>query len=144
MSYSEQFKEHIEYTFNGFCKTVLYHETLNAYRDLQRKQRREISLEYIITETSFEPSTTDEYFQAAYKSTEFQVRGQTVIIENERLAVALSKLSAQRREIVLLYYLCGYIDKAIGELYGYCRSTTNYQRQAALKQLRKELEHEER
>ena len=66
MSYSEQFKEHIEYTFNGFCKTVLYHEALNAYRDLQRKQRHEISLEYIVEETTFEPSATDEYFRAAY------------------------------------------------------------------------------
>ena len=142
MSYSEQFKEHIEYTFDGFCKTVLYHEALSAYRDLHRKQWHEISLEYIITETSFEPSAMDEYFQAAYKPTEFQVRGQTVVIDNERLAVALSKLPERRREIVLLYYFCGYIDKAIGNLYGYCRSTTNYQRQAALKQLRKELEYE--
>ena len=121
MSYSEQFKEHVEYTFNGFCKTVLYHEALNAYRDLQRKQQHEISLEYIIAETSFEPSAVDEYFQAVYKST----AGRTVIIDNERLATALSKLSAQRREIVLLYYFCGYIDKAIGKLYGHCRSTTN-------------------
>lgn len=143
MSYSEQFKEHIEYTFNGFCKTVLYHEAINVYRDLQRKQRHEISFEYIVTETSFEPSITDEYFQAAYKPTEFQVRGQTIVIDDERLAVALSKLSAQRREIVLLYYFCGYRDMTIGKLYGYCRSTTNYKRQAALKQLRKELEHEE-
>ena len=144
MSYSEQFKEHIEYTFNGFCKTVLYHEALNAYRDLQRKQRHEISLEYIITETSFEPSAVDEYFQAVYKPTEFQVRGQTVVIDDERLATALSKLSPRQREIVLLYYFCGYKDMAIGKLCGYCRSTTNYQRQAALKQLRKELEREKR
>ena len=144
MSYSEQFKEHIEYTFNGFCKTVLYHEALNAYRDLQRKHRHEISLEYIITETTFEPSAMDEYFQAVYKPTEFQVRGQTIVVGNERLAAALPKLSARRQEIVLLYYFCGYRDKAIGKLYGCCRSTTNYQRQAALKLLRKELEHEER
>lgn len=144
MSCSEQFKEHIEYTFNGFCKTVLYHEALNAYRDLRRKQRHEISLEYIVAETTFEPSATNEYFQAAYEPTEFQVRGQTVVVDNKRLTVALSKLSAQQREIVLLYYFCGYIDKAIGKLYGYCRSTTNYQRQVALKQLRKELEHEKR
>ncbi|MCH5263668.1 MAG: sigma-70 family RNA polymerase sigma factor [Lachnospiraceae bacterium] len=143
MSYSEQFKEHIEYTFNGFCKTVLYHEALNAYRDLQRKQRHEISLEYIVAETSFEPFEADEYFQVAYKPTVFQVQGQTVIIGNERLATALSKLSEQRQEIVLLYYFCDYRDKVIGKLYGYCRSTTNYQRQAALKQLRKELEDEE-
>ena len=133
MSYSEQFKEHIEYTFNGFCKTVLYHEALNAYRDLQRKQRHEIPLEYIIAETSLEPSTADEYFQTAYKPTVFQVRGHTVVIDNERLAAALSKLSARRRKIVLLYYFCGYRDMAISKLYGYCRSTTNYQRLAALR-----------
>lgn len=144
MSYSEQFREHIEYTFNGFCKTVLYHEALNVYRDLQRKQRHEISLEYIVAETTFDLSATDEYFRAAYKPTEFQVQGQTIVLDDERLAIALSKLSARRQEIVLLFYFCGYRDMAISKLYGYCRSTTNYQRQAALKQLKKELEHEKR
>ena len=42
MRYSERFMEHIEYTFNAFCKIVLRHETINAWRDLKRKEKQEI------------------------------------------------------------------------------------------------------
>ena len=45
MRYSEQFMEHIEYAFNAFCKIVLRHEAINAWRDLKRKEAREISLD---------------------------------------------------------------------------------------------------
>ena len=44
MRYSEQFMEHIEYAFHAFCKVVLRHEAINAWRDLKRKMEREISL----------------------------------------------------------------------------------------------------
>ncbi len=43
MRYSEQFMEHIEYAFHAFCKIVLRHEAINAWRDLKRKEAREIS-----------------------------------------------------------------------------------------------------
>ncbi len=43
MRYSEQFMEHIEYAFHAFCKVVLRHEAINAWRDLKRKEEREIS-----------------------------------------------------------------------------------------------------
>ena len=36
MRYSEQFMEHIEYAFHAFCKVVLRHEAMNAWRDLKR------------------------------------------------------------------------------------------------------------
>ena len=42
MRYSERFMEHIEYAFNAFCKIVLRHETVGAWRDLKRKEEREI------------------------------------------------------------------------------------------------------
>ena len=45
MSYSEEYKEHIEYTFNAFCKVVLRNAALNAYRDFGRKQKHEVSLD---------------------------------------------------------------------------------------------------
>ena len=45
MRYSEQFMEHIEYAFNAFCKIVLRYEAINAWRDLKRKEAREISLD---------------------------------------------------------------------------------------------------
>lgn len=48
MRSSEQFMEHIKYVFNAFCKIVLRHEAINAWRDLKRKEEREISLDYLM------------------------------------------------------------------------------------------------
>lgn len=145
MRYSEQFMEHIEYAFNAFCKIVLHHEVINAWRDLKRKEVREISLDYLMAERYFEPSAMDSYFEKREKPTAFLVLGKEVIVDNERLAIALSRLPELRREVLLLYYFVGYRDEAIGKLYGRCRSTINSRRNVALKQLRKEwekLEHE--
>ena len=146
MRYSEQFMEHIEYAFHAFCKIVLRHEAINAWRDLKRKEAREISLDYLMSERYFEPSAMDSYFEKQDKPTVFIVLGKEVIVDDERLATALSKLPELRQEVLLLYYFIGYRDKAIGRLYGRCRSTINHRRNVALKQLRKEwekLKHEE-
>ena len=146
MRYSEQFMEHIEYAFNAFCRIVLHYEAINAWRDLTRKEVREISLDYLMSERFFEPSDMDNYFEKQDKPTAFLVLGKKVIVDNERLATALSRLPKLRREVLLLYYFVGYRDEAIGRLYGRCRSTINSRRNVALKQLRKEwerLEHEE-
>ena len=146
MRYSEQFMEHIEYAFNAFCKIVLRYEAINAWRDLKRKEAREISLDYLMSERFFEPSAMDNYFEKQDKPTAFFVLEKEVIVDNERLATALSRLPKLRREVLLLYYFVGYRDEAIGRLYGRCRSTINSRRNGALKQLRKEwekLEHEE-
>ena len=140
MRYSEQFMEHIEYAFNAFCKIVLRYEAVGAWRDLKRKEAREISLDYLMTERFFEPSAMDRYFEKQDKPTVFFVLGKKVIVDNERLAKALSKLPKLRREVLLLYYFIGYRDEAIGRLYGRCRSTINRRRNVALKQLRKEWE----
>lgn len=146
MRYSEQFMEYIEYAFNAFCKIVLRHEAINAWRDLKRKEEREISLDYLMSERYFEPSAIDSYFEKHEKPTIFLVLGKEVIVDDERLATALSRLPELRREVLLLYYFVGYRDEAIGRLYRHCRSTINTRRNVALKQLRKEwerLEHEE-
>lgn len=146
MRYSEQFMEHIEYAFNAFCKIVLRHEAINAWRDLKRKEGREISLDYLMSERYFEPSAMDSYFEKVDKPTIFPVLGKEVIVDNERLAKALSRLPKLYREVLLLYYFLDYRDEAIGSLYGRCRSTINHRRNLALKRLRKEwekLKHEE-
>lgn len=145
MRYSEQFMEHIEYAFNTFCKVVLRNAARNAYRDLERKQKYEISLDYLMSETPFEPFTTDSYFEQ-YEPTDFVVKGQEIIVVSKRLANALSKLPEQRRTVLLMYFFLGYTDTEIGKEYGRSRSTANYWKLSALKNLRKELEktyHEE-
>ena len=146
MIYSEEYYEHIEYTFAAFCKVVLHNTAINAYRDFGRKQKREVSLEYLISETPLEPVTTDTYFKQYDQPTAFVAKGQEIVIASKRLADALSKLTAQRRNVLLLCFFFGYTDIQIGKEYGRNRSTANYWKLAALKQLRKEmerLEHEE-
>lgn len=150
MIYSEEYKEHIEYTFAAFCKVVLHNAAMSAYRDFGRKQKREVSLEYIISETPLEPFTTDTYFEHYFEQydqpTVFVVKGQKFVVASKRLADALLKLTDHRRNVLFLYYFFGYTDAQIGKKYGRSRSTANYWKFAALKQLRKEmerLEHEE-
>lgn len=63
MIYSEEYKEHIEYAFAAFCRIVLRNAAVSAYRDFGRKQKHEVSLEYLMSETSFEPFSTDTYFE---------------------------------------------------------------------------------
>ena len=56
----KEYKEHIQYTHNAYCRIVIRHASIDAARMLFAKWKREISLEYL-TEEKFVPlSTTDE------------------------------------------------------------------------------------
>ena len=96
-----------------------------AYRDLGRKQKREVSLDYLMSETSFEPFATDNYFeQYVYeKPTVFVVQGKEVVVTSRRLADALANLSEQRRTVLLMNFFLGYSERKIGNEYGRSRST---------------------
>ena len=115
MIYSEEYKEHIEYTFAAFCKVVLRNAAMTAYRDFGRKQKREVSLEYLISETPLEPFTTDTYFEQYEQPTVFVVKGQAFVVASKRLADALLKLTDHRRNVLFLYYFFGYTDAQIGQ-----------------------------
>lgn len=140
MRYSEEYKEHIEYTFAAFCKVVLRNAAITAYRDFGRKQKREVSLDYLLSETPFEPFTTDNYFERYDKPTVFVVNEQEIVVAGKRLANALCSLSEQRRTVLLMYFFLRYTDEKIGREYGRSRSTVNYWKLAALRQLRKAWE----
>lgn len=133
-------REHIQCQFAAFCKVVFRNATCTYFRDLGRKRKREISLEYLTEQTHFEAHSTDEYFIKHDIPTDFIVQGQIVAVDDERLAKALFCLSEQRREIILLYYFLHYKDYQLAALLECPRSTVQYQRQAALNQLRKEME----
>ena len=140
MMNTEQYREHIERTFNAFCKIVLYHAALGAYKKIRRKQQFEVSLDYL-REFDFEPvMTTDEYFVKYDMPTAFTVRGETVIVESEQLAAALLRLPEKRQEVLFLQYYLGYSDEEIGKLFGVCRSTIFRRRKRALRLLRQEME----
>lgn len=86
----------------------------------------EISLDYLMSETSFELFTTDTYFEQYDTPTVFVIRGKKVIVGSKRLADALCRLSEQQRTVLLMYFFLGYTDTQIGNEYGHCRSTANY------------------
>ena len=139
MMNSEQYREHIEHTFNAFCKIVLYHAALGAYKKLRKKQQFEVSLDDL-REFDFEPVTTTEYFVKYDVPTAFTVRGKTVIVESEQLAAALLRLPEKRREVLFLWYYLDYSDEEIGKMCGICRSAVFRRRKIALRLLRKEME----
>ena len=103
MPCTEAYKEHIMYTFNGFCKTVIHYAALNAWRDRSRRRQKEISLEYLTEEKFYPLGTTDEYFEAPYEEYPVTICGQTVILTNGELAAALLSLPERNREIMLMY-----------------------------------------
>ena len=143
MNDSEQYKEHIEYTFAAFCKVVLRNASMSAYRDIGRRQKREISLDYLMEGRSYNPSTTDSYFAEQTSSMELIVCSEKIVMGNERLEKVFSDLPKLRQEVLVLYFFFGYTDKKIEEMYGKSRTTVNYWKIAALKQLRKEMERSE-
>ena len=92
MTCTEEYREHIEYTFHAFCKVVIRNATINAARTRSRKHKREISLEYLTEEKFYPLGTTDEYFEAPYEEHPITICGQTIILTNGKLAAALLSL----------------------------------------------------
>ena len=140
MPYTEAYREHIMYTFNGYCKTVIRFAAINAWRDRSRRRQKEISLEYLTEEKFYPLGTTDEYFEAPYEEYPITICGQTVILTNGELAAALLSLPERKREIIFLYFFGDYTQQEIGEMYGRCRSTAWHHIHSALQMLHKEME----
>ena len=82
MDCTETYKEHIMYSFNGFCKVVILYAAINAWRDRNRRRQREISFEYLTEEKFYPLSTSDEYFTSPYEQYPVTICGQTIILTN--------------------------------------------------------------
>ena len=88
----EQYKEHIEYTFNAFCKIVIRHAAIDESRRLKSIWEHEISFEYLTEEKFYPFSTEDIYFAEPEERPEYPVFicGQMIMLDNPQLAAALS------------------------------------------------------
>ena len=138
MDCTEAYKEHIMYSFNGFCKVVIRYAAINAWRDRNRRQR-EISFEYLIEEKFYPLSTSDEALKSPYEQYPVTICGQTIILTNGELAAALLSLPEKKREIIYLYFFGNYIQQEIGDLYGHCKSTAWHYIHSALQMLQEEI-----
>lgn len=148
MTCTEEYKEHIEYTFHAFCKIVIRNASYTALRTWSRKHKREISLDYITDEKHYPLGTTDEYFKAPEPDEEYIVHlcGDTVILSNGLLVQALSRLPAQKQEMLYLSFFKRMPQHEIGRRYGRSCSAVGYHIRKAIQQLYEEMEglaHEE-
>ncbi len=81
MDCTEAYKEHIEYTFNAFCRVVIRYAAINAWRNRDKRRQREISFEYL-TEEKFYPFSTTGYqirraLQLLHKEMEVLLHGES-------------------------------------------------------------------
>ena len=70
----------------------------------------------------------------------FQVQGIGVTVKDEKLADALTALSDEKRDIVLLAYFLDMTDQEIAEALNIVRRTVQYKRTSSLKEMKKRLE----
>ena len=148
MTCTEEYKEHIEYTFQAFCKVVIRNAAITAARTRSRKYKREISLEYLTDEKHYPLGTAGKDFRAPEPDEEYiiQICGDTVILNNGLLVEALSQLPVWKQEMVYLSYFRRIPQREIGRQYGRSRSAAGYHIRKAVRQLHEEMEgmtHEE-
>lgn len=106
MTCTEEYQEHIEYTFHAFCKVVIRNAMYTALRTRSRKNKREISLDYLTEEKHYPLGTEDEYFIVPEPDEQYMLIlcGDTVLFDNGLLLEALSRLPEQDREMVYLFF----------------------------------------
>jgi len=126
--------------FDSYCKKILKYAARDYYEKKRRQGDREASLSGLTDKELLQIAVTDKYFTDEYA---FDVLGGKVSVTDYELAEALSELTVDWREIVLLAYFLDMTDKEIAERLSLARSTVAYRRTSSLKKLRKILEERE-
>ncbi len=130
----DRHKDYKQKAFDSFCKKVLKCEAFNGYRDISRRQAREVSFSELPEETMAQLAVYDRY---SWEYTPFPIRGGYVIlIENDALAEALSALEPEDRDIFLMYWFLDMLDRDIADQMHMARRTVNDRRHKAYRLLK--------
>jgi len=111
------YEQRIQNQFGGFCTKVLKNETrtiFNEYAKLRKNEKSISELSNIELETL---STKDRYFEDEHV---FNIQGLPIVVVGNSLADAISKLSAVKQTVILLYYFLDMSDREIGERLNFC------------------------
>lgn len=128
----------IRCAFNGFCKQTLKNEAINAHKQNQWKQLREVTFSDLSPQEENQLYTYDHYFADDEAEQSFCVAGKK--ITTKLLAEALHTLPEDKRNAVLLYYFFEMSDAEIAKLYDIPRSTVQYRRTSSFELLKRYLE----
>ena len=133
-------EEHIQHSFDSYCKSVLKRTARELYSAIKRRGEREIIFSALTARELTELAVTDEYFKDEYV---FSVLGESVNVSDCDLAEALNELPADKRDIVLMSFFFDMTDREIAEKLNMARRTVAYKRTSSLQELKKLLESEE-
>ena len=126
-------EEHIQHSFDAFCKKVLRNEARDYQNALGQKRNREVYFSELPVEVLEQFAVRDTYFT---DSRTFEVIGHSVCIDDETLAEAISALPVDRRDIILLSYFLDMSDAEIANVLNMVRRSVAYRRTSTLKLLK--------
>lgn len=127
-------EEHIQHTFDAFCKKVLRNEARDYLDEIMRRHKREISFSELPVEAMEQFATYDRYFA---EGNTFNVLDCSICVEDDELAKAIANLPSDKRDIILLFYFCDMPDSEIAKVLNMVRSSVAYRRTSTLKLLKK-------
>ena len=125
--------EHKQHAFDSYCKRSIKNEAMNAYTQLRKRSRREVSLSELPEDAMVQLGVYDHY---SWEYTTFPVGGAVILIEDDRLAEALNALPQDGRDILLMYFFLDMADREIAERMNMARRTVNARRQKAYRLLK--------
>ena len=131
--------------FDSFCKRLLKNEARDIYKRVRYEQKNEVLFSEMSQREIDALMTTDKYPSDMCNFIVHGTEGENgkamlVGIENDLLAIALSNLPEQSRDVVLLAYCLDMTDVEIAEALNMPRSTVQYQRTSSLNKIKKYME----
>ncbi|RBT08175.1 hypothetical protein EA87_00918 [Enterococcus faecium] len=130
-------EKNIEHQFDSYCKTVLRNFARDIYTSEKFHNSLFVSLDTLTDEQLVRFSISDEYSSDYFH---FPTIENDVLIKDFLIAQAITSLSKQKQDIVLLSYFIHLTNVAIADLMGLSESTIHYHKVNALNELRIYLE----
>lgn len=130
---TSSFEHIVRIQFNALMITVIKCTVKSRNRQFVRRFKREILFCELSDMKNLEHGTEDNY-SCDYIS--FEVLNYIIQVSNEKLAVALYKLSDKERDVILLRYFQSMSDQEIADLYHVSRSAIYRRRSNGLKKLK--------
>lgn len=134
-------KEKVEHQFDTLIKQVLRGEARNCKTKLAERAAHEIPFADLGDSFIETLGLCDEYLTDYFQ---FEVNGFDVVIKNELLGEAVTLLSEQKRNIILMSYFLDMNDTQIADLLNLVQSTVTYHRHSALEMLKRFMEENDR
>ena len=123
--------------FDAFCKTVLRHEAISYFRELNRQRERAIQFSTLSQHELDELYTVDEYPSDKFA---FSGVGHVRHLESELVAGAVAGLPDREQQILILHCVLELPDREVGVFVGLSRSAVQRHRTKTLNELRKDLQ----